>query len=126
MARTEEKLLPTNLEKPTIVAMTPAVGLPSALVGLFARCLHKPQTAVDASDESICGSAEEVLCAAYADDRSRRITFEVTGVLPGCRRLAKIMRKLGWSAVKARGLTPGGFKDQVRGYARDADGRSML
>ena len=35
MARTEENLLPTNLEKPTIVAMTPAVGLPSALVGLL-------------------------------------------------------------------------------------------
>jgi len=36
-----------------------------------------------------------------------------------CRRLAKLMRELGWSAVKARGLTPGGFKDQVRGWARD-------
>jgi hypothetical protein len=36
-----------------------------------------------------------------------------------CRRLAKLMREFGWSPVKARGLTPGGFKDQVRGYARD-------
>ncbi len=43
-----------------------------------------------------------------------------------CRRLAKIMRELGWTAVKARGLTPGGFKDQVRGYARDTDRRAML
>lgn len=42
------------------------------------------------------------------------------------RRLAKIMRELGWSAVKARGLTPGGFKDQVRGYARVKDGSFML
>jgi len=42
------------------------------------------------------------------------------------RRVAAIMRELGWSAVKARGLTPGGFKDQVRGYARDTDGRGML
>ncbi len=42
------------------------------------------------------------------------------------RRLAKIMRELGWTAVKARGLTPGGFKDQVRGYARDTDRRAML
>jgi hypothetical protein len=38
-----------------------------------------------------------------------------------CRRLAKLMRELGWSAIKARGLTPGGFRDQVRGYARDKD-----
>ena len=42
------------------------------------------------------------------------------------RRLAKIMRELGWTAVKARGLTPGGFKDQVRGYARVKDGSFML
>jgi hypothetical protein len=35
------------------------------------------------------------------------------------RRLAKIMRELGWTPIKARGLTPGGgFADQVRGYAR--------
>jgi hypothetical protein len=36
-----------------------------------------------------------------------------------CRRLAKLMRELGWSPIKARGLTPGGFRDQVRGWARD-------
>jgi hypothetical protein len=36
-----------------------------------------------------------------------------------CRRLAKIMRELNWSPIKARGLTPGGFRDQVRGWARD-------
>lgn len=39
-----------------------------------------------------------------------------------CRRLAKLMRELGWSPIKARGLTPGGFRDQVRGYARDTNG----
>jgi hypothetical protein len=39
---------------------------------------------------------------------------------PGaCRRLSKLMRELGWSPIKARGLTPGGFRDQIRGYARD-------
>src|SRR5262249_55086701 len=27
-----------------------------------------------------------------------------------CRRLASLMRQFGWSAIKARGLTPGGFK----------------
>jgi hypothetical protein len=36
-----------------------------------------------------------------------------------CRRLAHLMRDLGWMAVKARGLSQAGYKDQVRGYARD-------
>jgi hypothetical protein len=36
-----------------------------------------------------------------------------------CRRLAKLMRELGWSPIKARGMTQSGFRDQVRGYARD-------
>jgi hypothetical protein len=43
-----------------------------------------------------------------------------------CRRLAKLMREMGWSAIKARGLTPGGFRDQVRGYARDKNWSVML
>lgn len=38
------------------------------------------------------------------------------------RRLAVSMRYLGWSPIRARGLTPGGFKDMVRGYAREAPG----
>ena len=42
------------------------------------------------------------------------------------RKVAKIMRELGWTAVKARGLTPSGFKDQVRGYARVRDRSFML
>jgi hypothetical protein len=40
---------------------------------------------------------------------------------PACRRLARIMRELGWSAMKTRGLTQAGYRDQVRGYARDAN-----
>jgi hypothetical protein len=36
-----------------------------------------------------------------------------------CRRLATLMRQLGWTPVKARGMTQSGFRDQVRGYARD-------
>jgi len=40
------------------------------------------------------------------------------------RRLAECMRSLGWSPIRARGLTPGGFKDVVRGYAREAIGHS--
>jgi len=36
-----------------------------------------------------------------------------------CRRLAKLMTQLGWTAVRVRGLTRGGYREQVRGYARD-------
>lgn len=43
-----------------------------------------------------------------------------------CRRLAKIMRELGWTPIKARGLTLSGFRDQVRGYARDKRGLSLF
>ena len=43
-----------------------------------------------------------------------------------CRRLAKLMRELGWSPIKARGLTQSGLRDQVRGYARDNTGLSQF
>jgi hypothetical protein len=43
-----------------------------------------------------------------------------------CRRLAKLMSELGWHPIKARGLTPGGFRDQVRGYARDTRGEALM
>lgn len=35
-----------------------------------------------------------------------------------CRRLAKVMRGLGWTPVRVRDLTRGGYKEQVRGYCR--------
>jgi uncharacterized protein with PIN domain len=35
------------------------------------------------------------------------------------RRLAKIMRELGWTPVRVRDLTRGGYLEQVRGYARN-------
>jgi hypothetical protein len=34
------------------------------------------------------------------------------------RRLAKLMAELGWTAVRVRGLTRGGYLEQVRGYCR--------
>jgi len=37
-----------------------------------------------------------------------------------CRRLAAVMAELGWTGARVRGLTPGGYKEQVRGYCRDA------
>lgn len=40
------------------------------------------------------------------------------------RRLAKIMRDLGWTPVRVRDMTRGGYLEQVRGYCRDARCRS--
>jgi hypothetical protein len=34
------------------------------------------------------------------------------------RHLAKVMTELGWTAVRVRDLTRGGYKEQVRGYVR--------
>jgi hypothetical protein len=34
------------------------------------------------------------------------------------RRLAKLMAELGWAAVRVRGVTRGGYLEQVRGFAR--------
>jgi len=39
------------------------------------------------------------------------------------RRLAKAMAELGWTAVRVRDLTRGGYKEQVRGYCRNARSR---
>ncbi len=36
-----------------------------------------------------------------------------------CRRLAKLMAELLWTAVRVRGLTRGGYLEQVRGYCRE-------
>ena len=37
-----------------------------------------------------------------------------------CRRLAQVMRDLGWTAVRVRDLTRGGYLEQIRGYCRHA------
>ena len=42
------------------------------------------------------------------------------------RRLAKVMAELGWTAVRVRDLTRGGYKEQVRGYCRDARDRQPI
>src|SRR5947209_4447616 len=35
------------------------------------------------------------------------------------RRVARLMAELGWTAVRVRDLTRGGYKEQVRGYVRN-------
>jgi hypothetical protein len=43
-----------------------------------------------------------------------------------CRRMAKLMRELGWTPTKARGLTQSGFREQIREYARDNRGSVLF
>jgi hypothetical protein len=38
------------------------------------------------------------------------------------RRVSKLMSELGWTAVRVRDLTRGGYKEQIRGYCREARG----
>jgi hypothetical protein len=38
------------------------------------------------------------------------------------RHLSKIMTELGWGPIRVRDLTRGGYKEQVRGYCREARG----
>lgn len=42
-----------------------------------------------------------------------------------CRRLARLMRDLGWRPIKARGLNQRGLLEQIRGYARDTTGSPL-
>src|SRR3984893_17602387 len=37
-------------------------------------------------------------------------------------RLSRLMRSLGWSNIRARGLNPGSYRDRVRGFAREVAG----
>src|SRR5437868_1005613 len=42
-----------------------------------------------------------------------------------CKRLGRLMRELGWSPIKARGLNHRGLLEQIRGYARDPRGSPL-
>jgi hypothetical protein len=56
-------------------------------------------------------SSQTVLDVLEVPQRQRRAgTF---------RRLERLMAELGWTAVRVRDLTRGGYKEQVRGYVRD-------
>ena len=64
------------------------------------------------------------------DDGIERVTtqrlFDILEIVQrsrgagACRRLAKLIVELGWTPVRVRGLTRGGYLEQVRGYCRDA------
>ena len=61
-------------------------------------------------------SSQTLLDVLEVPQRSRRA--------PVYRRVAKLMAELGWTAIRVRDLTRGGYKEQVRGYARDVRCRS--
>jgi hypothetical protein len=57
-------------------------------------------------------SSQTLLDLLEVPQRSRRAgTF---------RRLAKVMAELGWTAIRVRDFNGRGYKEQVRGYCRDA------
>jgi hypothetical protein len=57
-------------------------------------------------------TSQKILDLLEIPQRSRRA--------PVYRRLAKLMAELGWTAVRVRDMTPGGYLEQVRGYCRNA------
>jgi hypothetical protein len=42
-----------------------------------------------------------------------------------CKRLGRLMRQLGWSPIRVRGLNQRGLLEQIRGYARDPRGSPL-
>ena len=91
--------------------------------------LHKAQADLAAQNADPWRLPLERLQGKIGDDGIERITtqllFDILEVpqrnrgAGACRRLAKLMADLGWMAVRVRGLTRGGYKEQVRGYCRE-------
>jgi len=73
--------------------------------------LERVRGKVDFSDRLERVSSQTLLDLLEVPQRQRRAgTF---------RRLAKVMAELGWTAVRVRDLTRGGYLEQVRGYCRE-------
>ena len=100
----------------------------------FLTKLHEAEAEIAARDAEPWRLRLERLRGKAGDDGIERIStqalFDILEVpqrsrgAGACRRLAKLMAELGWMAVRVRGLTRGGYLEQVRGYARDARCRS--
>jgi uncharacterized protein with PIN domain len=92
--------------------------------------LHEAQAELAARNTDLWLLRLERVRGQVGDDGIERIStqtlFDHLEVLQrsrgagACRRLAQVMRELGWTAVRVRDLTRGGYKEQVRGYCRDA------
>jgi hypothetical protein len=101
-------------------------------LGSFTERLHNIAQAVqDSSDEDAWHAILRKLKGRIGYDGVERISthdiFDILEVPMQHRarqtvRLSGLMRGLGWASVRARGLNPGGYKDRVRGYAREVMG----
>ena len=91
--------------------------------------LHEAKAELAAQNADPWRLRLEQLRGQVGDDGIERITtqllFDILEVpqqsrgAGACRRLAKLMAELGWMAVRVRGLTRGGYLEQVRGYCRE-------
>lgn len=96
----------------------------------FLEKMKQELAEVAAHDGDLWRLPLERLHGKIGDDGIERITtqllFDILEVpqrsrgAGACRRLAKLMAELGWMAVRVRGLTRGGYLEQVRGYCRNA------
>jgi hypothetical protein len=96
----------------------------------FIENLRQAQAALPQHSDPWRLALERVRGQVGDDDGIERVTtqllFDILEVpqssrgTGACRRLAKLMAELGWMAVRVRGLTRGGYLEQVRGYCRDA------
>jgi hypothetical protein len=95
----------------------------------FMEKLRQAQAEITARDADPWRLPLERLHGKIGDDGIERVTtqllFDILGVpqrsrgAGACRRLAKLMAELEWMAVRVRGLTRGGYLEQVRGYRRE-------
>src|ERR1700726_2553689 len=91
--------------------------------------LHAAHAAAVARDADPWLAPLERLRGIVGDDGIERVTTQaVLDVLQvpqrnrragTYRRLAKLMTELGWMAVRVRGMTRGGYLEQVRRFGRD-------
>ena len=96
----------------------------------FMTRLHETQAELEARNLDSWRLPLERLRGKIGDDGIERVTtqtlFDILEIpqrsrgAGACRRLAKLMTELGWTGVRVRGLTRGGYLEQVRGYCRDA------
>ena len=92
--------------------------------------LHEAQAELAARNADPWRLALERVRGKIGDDGIERVTMQIVfDILEvpqcsrgagACRRLAKLMAELGWTAVPIRSLTRGGYPEQVRGYCRES------
>ena len=77
-------------------------------------CLERVRGKVDFFDRLERISSQTLLDLLEVPQRNR-----TAGVF---RRLSRVMTELGWTPLRVRDLTRGGYREQVRGYCREVRG----